>query len=351
MATLRIQLGHYARTRGSTGTRSSHFGWTEQEMNVQLGNEIKRAAEAVRDLDVEIVGADLQLGGKPDIFIALHMDGSDSISPAGGSFGHNGTSNSKKFVAILKSNYSALGLPSKLRGDNYTTALSGYYGYKSRYAGWGSGPKIVFENGFLTNRNDARWAKDNQKRVAEAIVKAAAQYLGLVFRSTQSVNAGAGSSENSTTDWYKIIETATGRVLSAAVILMQERLVEWGYSVKIDGLIGPATEQAFQQWAYEHHPLPLDVSKARKRPGAAMWKKLLGKPTPKVAKAKPPAIPTVVTKPADDTLFEARIAALEAEVEKYKRSAQMSANQRQASVAKAKAVLNQIAEIAEDYNG
>lgn len=312
MPILRIQQGHYARTRGVVGTQSPHFNWTEQQMNVELSLAIKTAAKAYPTLDVEIVGADEQKGGKPDVFIALHMDGADATYARGGSFGHNGTTNSKNFVAVLKKAYQGLVLPSSLRGDNYTTGLSKYYGYRSGYAGWGSGPKIVFENGFLTNRDDARWAKDNQNRVAQVIVASVVQYLKL----TPQVVEPAKPLDRS--DWYKIIASATGRVPSTAVYLLQERLNVWGYTVGVDGLIGPQTEGAFQEWAYDHLLGTTSVATSGKRPGPGAWAKILGEPQRAIIKnfviEKAPSVP-----PNTNSLFEARITALEAEVEKYKR--------------------------------
>lgn len=275
MAVLRIQEGHVARKTGATGTSNPRLNLTEQEMNKRLSAAIVVAAERVQGLDVEVIGADQKPGGNPDIFVALHMDGSDRASSRGGSLGHNGTANSKKFASLFKSLYQGLGLPSAMRSDNYTTALSNYYGYKASYAGWGRGPKILLENGFLTNDTDARWAQNNRKAVANAIVDSAAIYLGLKIKDGTAPASAPEADENpevNVNEWYRIVQGATGQVPSLAVSLWQKRLNAWGALPKLveDGLVGPATEAAHLQWTKDYGLSELT------RPGKKQWRKLIG---------------------------------------------------------------------------
>ena len=263
---VRIQIGHYARTRGATGAWNASARTSEQSMNKALADEIVRLSKGLGGVTFEIIGADDRPGGKVDIFIAFHMDGAASSSAKGGSFGYLTNAESRRFAAIFKKAYENLGLPSNLRNDNYTSGLRNYYGYKSSYSGWWSkSAKLVFENGFLTNSGDLTWAKNNRTRVAQVIIDSCLDYLGL------EAKPPTPPTEAELALYYKSIKTAVGSSYSREVKLWQELLNAWGADgtpLVADGLVGPRTEAAHKAWSKKF------ATVQRTRPGKYHWRKL-----------------------------------------------------------------------------
>ena len=179
MAVVRIQIGHYQRTRGNTGASNRELDVTEQGLNKALADQIAANALArpVAGVTFEFVGADEKKYGSPDIFIALHMDGADREGADGPSVGYPPSSaSSQRFAQIWKNRRELLDGPSAFRADNYTTGLSRYYGYGTAWSGTAA-VKMVLENGFTTNNADARWAMLNRSAVADSVIDSCAQYL------------------------------------------------------------------------------------------------------------------------------------------------------------------------------
>lgn len=169
MPLLVVQLGHVPRTTGFTGTAG------EQQVVTAIGAEIRRLKPAGWDL--RIINADessfLYQG---DAFIALHCDGG-AISARGASVGYK-TPEGAALAQRWKAAYSAQGFPGGWRNDNYTTNLSGYYGF-SRCLAQGNRACIVVEHGFLTNPHDAAWIKANYTKCAQAVWIAVAGQSGV----------------------------------------------------------------------------------------------------------------------------------------------------------------------------
>lgn len=167
-----VQLGHCYRTRGSTGT-SGHRG-TEQEFVSLVGHAMKSFLHT-RGVTCETVLADERI---PDceVFVALHQDGSTNIAARGASVGYpTSNNNSARLGATWKAMYQLAGWPSGFRPDNYTSALSGYYGFRRVNAT----TKLLIEHGFATNRSDEDWMWDRIGLIAETNSRAIMHHLGV----------------------------------------------------------------------------------------------------------------------------------------------------------------------------
>lgn len=148
-------------------------------MNHRLALELAEQVKTVKELTWQFVGPDTKLGTPCHMFIALHMDGSNNEKASGPSVGYPPLSvESKRFGELWKQ--ARLSIPGALpfRQDNYTKALSGYYGFGSSYSGVAP-VKIVIENGFVTNDKEASWAQMHRATVASAIIGTIAKYYGL----------------------------------------------------------------------------------------------------------------------------------------------------------------------------
>jgi N-acetylmuramoyl-L-alanine amidase len=171
MARIVIQAGHCHRRTGAVGT-SSPDGFTEQQFTWPTSN---RAAELLRGdgHDAAVILADPTSGPnyRGDAFVAVHADGNPSAGVRGASVGFR-TPEGKALAHAWKHHYHQLGWPT-FRGDNYTAALSGYYGTKAAIA-QGNRAACIIEAGFLTNPAEANQLRTagGQERCAEAIRRA-----------------------------------------------------------------------------------------------------------------------------------------------------------------------------------
>ena len=178
MTVVRVQTGHWGRTRGATGAYNPVLQLAEADMNHRLALELQLATATDRKIEWQFVGPDDKQGDPCHLFIALHMDGSGNSAAKGPSIGYpTGSTESKRFGSMWKNARAAIPGGNPFRVDNYTGALSGYYGFKSKYSG--SAPvKLVIENGFVTNNEEATWAQMHRPDVAAAIVGTVRTYYG-----------------------------------------------------------------------------------------------------------------------------------------------------------------------------
>ena len=179
MTVVRVQTGHFGRTSGATGAYNPRLKLSEADMNHWLAVEVEKQSVSVPQLSWQFVGPDERIGDPCHLFVALHMDGSNNASASGPSVGYPpGSVESKRFGDMWKE--ARLSIPGALpfRSDNYTAALSGYYGHHSLYSG--SAPvKIVIENGFVTNDSEAQWAQAYRPAIASALIATVSRYYGL----------------------------------------------------------------------------------------------------------------------------------------------------------------------------
>jgi N-acetylmuramoyl-L-alanine amidase len=159
--TVVIQKGHCFRTRGSTGAPG------EQAFNHHVVDEA--AIEAAGYIEAvghraRIVLADDQRYPAGDVFVAVHFDGSVNPTASGASVGYPDAAGAA-VAARWKAAYRQLGWTRGFRGDNYTTALSGYYGY-SRARAAGIAARMVVEAGFGSNPGDRAFLDSARGRTA-----------------------------------------------------------------------------------------------------------------------------------------------------------------------------------------
>ena len=180
---IRIQMGHYGRTRGGTGSHNKVRDISEAEMNKYLADKIM----ALWNLGFSIPGCRLEITGPDDkpkhnakVFVSLHMDGSDDTSVQGGSVGYPKDRKSIALAASLKASMESIDADELMtRPDNNTPGLAKYYGYNAIYSG--TAAKTLIEVGFVTNNEQLDWAIVNREQIARAILQGIANYLGRVL--------------------------------------------------------------------------------------------------------------------------------------------------------------------------
>ena len=164
MPLLIIQQGHCYRRSGATGTEG------EQAYATLVGDACRRLLQRggwqVRTTIADDTGAWAYHG---DAFVAIHCDGSLSAAARGASVGYR-TPEGQAFGQAWKRAYAARGWAGVFRPDNYTDALSGYYGVRNAVAA-GTRRAFIAECGFLTSPADRALlvAPGGADRVALAI--------------------------------------------------------------------------------------------------------------------------------------------------------------------------------------
>jgi hypothetical protein len=157
--TLVAQRAHVPRTTGATGTAG------EQDMTCGVAVELQKQRPAgwnLRIIDADVADA-LYIG---DAFVAIHGDGSTNKAVAGASVGYR--TDGASLGAAWKAAYTAHGWPGAWHKDNYTPALSGYYG-TGRATEVGNKRAIVIEVGTMTNAADRKWIDANHAAIAGSI--------------------------------------------------------------------------------------------------------------------------------------------------------------------------------------
>src|SRR5688572_10719057 len=149
MATVVVQKGHCFRKSGATGTHR------EQEYTNLVGDGLANALRE-RGHVVHIVLADSAYPyPASDAFIALHCDGSSNSARRGASVGY-ANENGKRLASAWKRAHQRAGYGGGFLPDNYTAALSGYYGYGRARATY----EFLAEHGTTTNVTDVTWLFD-----------------------------------------------------------------------------------------------------------------------------------------------------------------------------------------------
>lgn len=171
---LLIQAGHVApREPGfESGTGTSG----EQELVHPIEHKLLTLLDQDGRFDVTHSHGDVPDDWKGDLFLALHADGSGDPKASGFSFGYPpGCSECKRLADIMAAEYGKISGAPKRRRDNYTKALSGYYGWRRTDAP----AKLLVEHGFLTNPGERAWLIGNVAGIAQAHYEALLHYFGL----------------------------------------------------------------------------------------------------------------------------------------------------------------------------
>ena len=174
MKRILLQAGHVApREPGfESGTGTSG----EQTLVAAIQSRLGKLLAADSRFDVTLSSGDIPDGWTGDLFLALHADGSGDPKASGFSFGFPpGCSECKRLADTFAAWYEQIPGAPKRRRDNYTRALSGYYGWRRTIAP----AKLLVEHGFLTNPGERAWLFENEGRIAQAHHEAILHYFRL----------------------------------------------------------------------------------------------------------------------------------------------------------------------------
>jgi hypothetical protein len=226
MARVLIQRGHCSRRSGATGTSG------EQKQVTRIAELAAPWLEQHGHTPI-VLGADEPLPSG-DMFIALHCDGSVNAKAGGASVGYRNDEKSKRAAQAWKAAYQRRGWPFGFRADNYTKALSQYYG-----TGWAAKKGIplafIVEFGFLTNAKESAWLRSEagETAAARSLVDVVGDVLG-------HPNSELHNGSHSEVDMLKRKDAG------ANVGKWQHRLNQTGYTppLKVDGDFGEDTEKA-----------------------------------------------------------------------------------------------------------
>lgn len=187
MTVVRVQVGHWGRKAGATGAYNPTLRLSEADMNHRLSLELQKVTAGDSRLVWQFVGPDEERGDPCHLFMALHMDGSENPAAIGPSVGYPPRSTeSARFAKMWKPARNNIAGANGFRPDNYTPALSGYYGFSRSYSG--TAPvKVVIENGFVTNHDEANWANMHRTDVAEALRRTVHAYYGFTVNPSEQL--------------------------------------------------------------------------------------------------------------------------------------------------------------------
>lgn len=254
MPTVALQMGHCFRQKGSTGTSgfdpNSNRIRTEQDFTAAIGSALAVQLEKAGAV-VELLTAD-EYVPPCDVFIALHQDGSSSSTPRGGSFGYsNGlklnplkrTANPEdaELSKILKAYYTLAGWPSGFRPDNYTSALSGYYGWRRSEVRKAQAACLI-EHGFATNPADQGWMWAHLPQIAAAHTAAITHYLGFTGVPEEAIEDVLHIRHDKTKNWYWSVDPTAPQPIKE---------IQDPADLKLDGV--PIERSDSMRYLMKHH--------------------------------------------------------------------------------------------------
>ena len=161
MKTLIVQMGHWGRTSGSTGTAG------EQAMAHAVALAIQHTAPTgwqARLIKADASDADYRGG---NAFVAIHGDGSDNHLASGASVGYRDGAG-QKLATAWKTAYKKSGWPYSFKRDNYTEDERLYYG-TGHAINEGTTPAIIIEVGMMTNSRERAWIDKSHLKIARSV--------------------------------------------------------------------------------------------------------------------------------------------------------------------------------------
>jgi hypothetical protein len=262
-----VQRGHVPRTTGAVGTSG------EQQLVTAIAAKIVQLASAIDGLEVAVIDADVaRQDYRGDAFIALHADGAASPQAAGASVGY-ATAVGRHLARAWKAAYAAQGFPGTFRTDNYTAALSGYYGVRAAIKA-GNRAACIVEHGFLTNPAEREWMTSPtgiEAAARAALIAATNKPLPTIPKPAPpppkpTVYKPVSWQESAVANLPTISQGASG----IDVRRCQSLLGANGHPTAVDGVYGPQTTEKVRSFQTAKKLSNDGVC------GRATWSKLLG---------------------------------------------------------------------------
>jgi N-acetylmuramoyl-L-alanine amidase len=189
-----IQVGHLDTdnvpaelgTRITFQTGTSWAGVDEVDVNMDIAQRVK-AQLVARGYVVDIIPTTVPPGYLADVFLALHMDGDETLQKSGFKIAHGSRRGpyEDKLVSLLREEYAKqTGLEWDAAGISRN--MSGYYAFnwgRYQHAAAAHTPAAILEMGFLSHGHDRAMMIDHGDGVALAIVNGIQRFLDEVPRS------------------------------------------------------------------------------------------------------------------------------------------------------------------------
>jgi len=189
-----IQVGHLDTenvpaelgTRITFQTGTSWAGVDEVDVNMDIAQRVK-AQLVARGYVVDIIPTTVPPGYLADVFLALHMDGDETLQKSGFKIAHGSRRGpyEDKLVSLLREEYAKqTGLEWDATGISRN--MTGYYSFnwgRYQHAAAAHTPAAILEMGFLSHGHDRSLMLDHGDGVALAIVNGIQRFLDEVPRS------------------------------------------------------------------------------------------------------------------------------------------------------------------------
>lgn len=177
-----VELG----TRITFQTGTSWAGVEEVDVNMDIAQRVK-AQLVARGYVVDIIPTTVPPGYIADVFLALHMDGDETLQKSGFKIAHGSRRGpyEDKLVSLLRDEYAKqTGLEWDAVGISRN--MTNYYPFnwgRYQHAAAPHTPAAILEMGFLSNGHDRSLMLDHGDGVALAIVNGIQRFLDEVPRS------------------------------------------------------------------------------------------------------------------------------------------------------------------------
>lgn len=185
-----VQAGHWkidelpdelARLHDQTVTWAA--GISEVDVNLDIAERVVAQLQA-HGITADLLPATVPAGYSPDLFIALHADGSTDTTMHGFKAARSrwrAPADAARDDRLVETLYDVYGRMTGLPEDqNISRGMTGYYAFNSQrhtHAIPATTPGVILEMGFLTNPGDRAFMTTQQNLIAEAITTALITFL------------------------------------------------------------------------------------------------------------------------------------------------------------------------------
>ena len=178
MPTILIQTGHVAPREPGFETGTGAAG--EQEAVKAISAQLEAVLKTDNRFQYRVIPGkipgDIKSGAfKVDAFVSLHCDGSTDKTRRGWGVGYPAGAVNRSLATGIAAELVKIH-PSKRLPDNYTTNMSGYYGW-SRVPT--PGPEVLVEHGFVSNPAERQWIHDEADKIARCYYAAFLKAFGM----------------------------------------------------------------------------------------------------------------------------------------------------------------------------